>query len=589
MSSTSSSSSTTSSSDAYAQSDTYAHSDAYTRRTPQSSASSSSSADSVAQSQTYAANSSAQSNAATENAAPKAQPANDAPSAPSTARKSTDADTAKSGTSRSVAKSSLSASDGSQTNGSAQAQVVLTTPSGTEQALVTAVTAAANQSTQPQVAPKATEQTTPATSSDGGTTVAQVSGLSTSAAFASQLTGSAEVLAGAQQAATGKPQSKTADASSDAAAATAKTGDTLSSAVAEPVSSAAETTSLAASESSTDITRTGIASQHAQKQTATDGKSTDKGTLTAKSSLSGTSGSGTSSSGTSGISSLSTKVAATGTVSGAGAVAPVSTEGQNANSAVVGVPVSGQNVPLNAATAEDAESTATASLEKVATDGGKRSVAASSQNLVASTALHAGTTDSSNVELSAMSRELATANGAATQSQRTSTGTASESIYSTAGRDTFTSLDSSTGSGSTTWVHASAHEAEVGYQDPALGWVSVKASMSGGAIHASVVPSSAEAAQSLNAQMSGLNTYLNEQHSSVSSLTLESPSGNAMSGSSQGSGQDNAQSSAQQTQQNSAVSSVLGSDSVSENSTYERFNTGVSLRVPEGSSISVLV
>jgi flagellar hook-length control protein FliK len=210
-----------------------------------------------------------------------------------------------------------------------------------------------------------------------------------------------------------------------------------------------------------------------------------------------------------------------------------------------------------------------------------------SQNLVASTVLHADTADSSNAEL--MSRELATAAGAATQRQRTSTGTASESVYSTAGRDTFTSLDSSTGSGSTTLVHASAHEAEVGYQDPTLGWVGVKASMSGGAIHASVVPSSTEAAQSLNAQMSGLNTYLNEQHSSVSSLTLESPSGNAMSGSSQGSGQDNAQSSAQQTQQNSAVSSVLGSDSVSEDSTYERFNTGVSLRVPEGSSISVLV
>jgi hypothetical protein len=49
--------------------------------------------------------------------------------------------------------------------------------------------------------------------------------------------------------------------------------------------------------------------------------------------------------------------------------------------------------------------------------------------------------------------------------------------------------------------------------------------MSGGAVHATLVPSSAEAAQALGQHMEGLNAYMAAQHTPVESLAMAAPEG----------------------------------------------------------------
>jgi hypothetical protein len=161
-----------------------------------------------------------------------------------------------------------------------------------------------------------------------------------------------------------------------------------------------------------------------------------------------------------------------------------------------------------------------------------------------------------------------------------STGTPERSV-SAATRDALASLDAGTDTVTPTWVHAGAQRAEVGYQDPVLGWVGVRADSVGGSVHASVVPGSAEAAQALGGHLDGLNAFLAEHHSSVDTVTLASPesrsdsSGMDQSGSqtmqqgtsqgaSQGSSQGSDQSSFADRQSNTAVSqSVFASDGFS--------------------------
>ena len=71
-----------------------------------------------------------------------------------------------------------------------------------------------------------------------------------------------------------------------------------------------------------------------------------------------------------------------------------------------------------------------------------------------------------------------------------------------------------------TWTHASARQAEAGFHDASLGWVGVRADLNGGGVHASLVPSSVEAAAELGKHMDGLNSYLVEQHTPVDSLVM---------------------------------------------------------------------
>jgi hypothetical protein len=102
------------------------------------------------------------------------------------------------------------------------------------------------------------------------------------------------------------------------------------------------------------------------------------------------------------------------------------------------------------------------------------------------------------------------------------------------GRDTFSALDSASSPGTPSWTHAGGQHAEAGFQDPTLGWVGVRADLSTGGVHATLLPSSADAAQTLSGHLAGLSTHLVEQNASVASLSMASP---GVSGAESGSGQ----------------------------------------------------
>jgi hypothetical protein len=90
-------------------------------------------------------------------------------------------------------------------------------------------------------------------------------------------------------------------------------------------------------------------------------------------------------------------------------------------------------------------------------------------------------------------------------------------------REAFAALDAEPPSAPATWVHAGSSQAEAGFNDPNLGWVSVRADQAGGAIHATLVPGSSEAASALSSHLDGLNAYLDSRHSLVQSLTVGEP------------------------------------------------------------------
>jgi hypothetical protein len=91
--------------------------------------------------------------------------------------------------------------------------------------------------------------------------------------------------------------------------------------------------------------------------------------------------------------------------------------------------------------------------------------------------------------------------------------------------ETFAAMDAEAEVGAPGWIHAGSQSAEAGFQDPALGWVGVRADLSGGNVHAALMPGSAEAAQTLSGHLAGLNSYLAEQHTPVASLTIAGGSG----------------------------------------------------------------
>lgn len=93
--------------------------------------------------------------------------------------------------------------------------------------------------------------------------------------------------------------------------------------------------------------------------------------------------------------------------------------------------------------------------------------------------------------------------------------------------EAFAALDGEVAPGTPTWIHAGTQRAEAGFQDPNLGWVSVRADSSGGGIHAALVPSSTDAAQTLGGQMAGLNSYLTEHHTPLATLTIATPESRA--------------------------------------------------------------
>lgn len=113
-------------------------------------------------------------------------------------------------------------------------------------------------------------------------------------------------------------------------------------------------------------------------------------------------------------------------------------------------------------------------------------------------------------------------------------------------QETFAALDAGTGAAGISWTHASSHQAEAGYQDPALGWVSVRAQSNMEGIHAALVPGSADAAQSLSGHLAGLNAYLSDRQTQVESLRVAPPESHwAGQGTGQGTGQEMSQSGGQ--------------------------------------------
>jgi hypothetical protein len=168
-----------------------------------------------------------------------------------------------------------------------------------------------------------------------------------------------------------------------------------------------------------------------------------------------------------------------------------------------------------------------------------------------------------------------------------------------AARETFAAMDAEVAAGTPTWVHAGAHRAEAGFQDPALGWVGVRAETSGGAVHASVVPGSAEAAQALNGHMEGLNAYLAEHHTPVESLTMAAPEDrrteagmdqNAGQSMNQGTGQDAGQDAAsgQQSSSNTGTQLMSTAGSREVRTQTGKVDATASAEIARGGHISVM-
>ena len=109
-------------------------------------------------------------------------------------------------------------------------------------------------------------------------------------------------------------------------------------------------------------------------------------------------------------------------------------------------------------------------------------------------------------------------------------GKSSSGSSSSGASQTFAALDQATGDSRAVWVHAGSRQAEAGYQDPTLGWVGVRAEVSGGSVHASLVPSSATAAAALSQHMSGLSQHMADNNMTLGSLSMSSPGGQASSG-----------------------------------------------------------
>jgi len=169
------------------------------------------------------------------------------------------------------------------------------------------------------------------------------------------------------------------------------------------------------------------------------------------------------------------------------------------------------------------------------------------------------------VDASAMTRASANAGGVMSP-VGVLAGASSVAATGPDSREAFATLDAADAPGATTWIHAGAQRAEAGYQDPTLGWVGVRADLSGGGVHAQLVPGSADAAQVLGSHLAGLNAYLAEHHTPVETLTLTAPEG-GRSGldSGQGMGEGMQQGTGPQTQQEPAqgvdASSPSGPDS----------------------------
>jgi hypothetical protein len=205
---------------------------------------------------------------------------------------------------------------------------------------------------------------------------------------------------------------------------------------------------------------------------------------------------------------------------------------------------SGQSAAASAAAGSDSAS----SRSKSSTSGTLR-IAHGADGLASAqhgVHLSEGQSSGTAVDASAVARQVAGAHGTASTAG-SATGTSSATAGGTTAGETFAALDADTSMGKPTWVHAGAQQAEAGFQDSSLGWVSVRADASGGGVHAELVAGSLDAAQALGSHMAGLSAYLAEHQTPVDTLTLSSSGGgSAASGSGQGAGDQMQQGTGQQ-------------------------------------------
>jgi hypothetical protein len=118
-------------------------------------------------------------------------------------------------------------------------------------------------------------------------------------------------------------------------------------------------------------------------------------------------------------------------------------------------------------------------------------------------------------------------------------------------REPFSAIDAHAAPAGVAVTRAGSRQLEAGFQDQSLGWVGVRADLNaGGGVHASLLPSTADAAQTLGAHLDGLHHYLAEQRTPVDSLLMASPGNGGSSGMGGGTGQGTQQGTAQDAGQN---------------------------------------
>ncbi len=163
----------------------------------------------------------------------------------------------------------------------------------------------------------------------------------------------------------------------------------------------------------------------------------------------------------------------------------------------------------------------TGKLQFQAAPGGALGVLASATPAAHPTSFTANIPGSDALSLARDPSIVQSANGTAAVVGESSTAAQSTSMT----HQTFATIDNVDGGTALNWVHAGSRHAEAGFEDPALGWIGVRADQSGGGVHAIVVPTTAEAAEALGSQMAGLNAHLAESHTSLASLALGSVEG----------------------------------------------------------------
>lgn len=90
-------------------------------------------------------------------------------------------------------------------------------------------------------------------------------------------------------------------------------------------------------------------------------------------------------------------------------------------------------------------------------------------------------------------------------------------------QDSFAALDAESAVPTPVWIHAGVRHAEAGFQDPSLGWVSVRAQLDANGVHAAIVPHSTDAAQALSGHLAALGSFMTTHHAPLQTLTVASP------------------------------------------------------------------